>query len=156
MPVIMPDDLVRLEVPALDLLVLASREEVRMAVGHGEGADRRNVACERELELAGREVPDLRVRKVKAMPETVSSAGLGASSRYSREKLEEKFLLWLMSHAPPATLHSLPFASLVPSLTLITRSPAPVANHWFPGSTATARTQPIWPEMTRDSFHWGW
>lgn len=39
---------------------------------------------------------------------------------------------------------------------LMTRSPAPVANHWLPGSTATLRTQPRWPEMTRTSFHWGW
>ena len=36
---------------------------------------------------------------------------------------------------------------------LIVRSPAPDANHWFPGSTARARTQPRWPEMTRKSFH---
>lgn len=36
--------------------------------------------------------------------------------------------------------------------TLITRSPAPVANHLLPGSTAAARTQPKWPEMTRTSF----
>lgn len=39
---------------------------------------------------------------------------------------------------------------------LITRSPAPVANHVFPGSTATLRTHPKWPEMTRTSFHGGW
>ena len=39
---------------------------------------------------------------------------------------------------------------------LITRSPAPVANHLFPGSTATLRTQPRCPEMTRMSFHGGW
>lgn len=38
---------------------------------------------------------------------------------------------------------------------LMTRSPAPVANHVFPGSTATLRTQPKWPEMTRTSFHGG-
>jgi hypothetical protein len=38
----------------------------------------------------------------------------------------------------------------------MTRSPAPVANHWLPGSTATERTQPRWPEMTRVSFQFAW
>lgn len=37
--------------------------------------------------------------------------------------------------------------------TLIVRSPAPVANHWFPGSTVTDRGQPTWPLITRMSFH---
>lgn len=45
---------------------------------------------------------------------------------------------------------------LARSQILITRSPAPVANHLFPGSTATLRTQPRWPDMTRASFHCGW
>jgi len=39
---------------------------------------------------------------------------------------------------------------------LMTRSPAPVANHLFPGSTATLRTHPKWPEITRTSFHGAW
>ena len=39
---------------------------------------------------------------------------------------------------------------------LMTRSPAPVANHLFPGSTATLRTHPKCPEMTRTSFHGAW
>lgn len=39
---------------------------------------------------------------------------------------------------------------------LMTRSPAPVANHWLPGSTATLLTQPKCPEITRISFHGGW
>ena len=39
---------------------------------------------------------------------------------------------------------------------LMTRSPAPVANHLLPGSTATLRTQPRCPEITRMSFHGGW
>jgi hypothetical protein len=38
----------------------------------------------------------------------------------------------------------------------ITRSPAPVTNHLFPGSTATLRTQPKCPEMTRTNFQGGW
>lgn len=38
---------------------------------------------------------------------------------------------------------------------LIVRSPAPDANHWFPGSMASARTQPRWPDITRMSFHGG-
>jgi hypothetical protein len=42
------------------------------------------------------------------------------------------------------------------ALTLIIRSPAPVANHLFPGSTVNALTQPKCPEMTRMSFHCGW
>lgn len=28
-----------------------------------------------------------------------------------------------------------------------------MANHSFPGSTATQRTQPKWPDMTLKSFH---
>jgi len=36
---------------------------------------------------------------------------------------------------------------------LMVRSPAPVANHWFPGSMVIALTQPRCPEMTRISFH---
>lgn len=39
------------------------------------------------------------------------------------------------------------------SLTLISLSPAPVANHWLPGSTVTARTHPKCPELTLESFH---
>ncbi len=35
---------------------------------------------------------------------------------------------------------------------LIVRSPAPLANHSFPGSTARALTQPRWPDITRMSF----
>lgn len=38
---------------------------------------------------------------------------------------------------------------------LIVRSPAPDANHLLPGSTARARTQPRWPEMTLINFHGG-
>ena len=36
---------------------------------------------------------------------------------------------------------------------LMVLSPAPLANHLFSGSTASARTQPRCPETTRISFH---
>eukprot|EP00955_Chlamydomonas_euryale_P101055 365321-Chlamydomonas_euryale.AAC.22 len=36
---------------------------------------------------------------------------------------------------------------------LIVRSADPVANHSLPGSTATLRTQPKWPDTTRYSLH---
>ena len=39
---------------------------------------------------------------------------------------------------------------------LMTRSPAPVANHLLPGSTATLGTQPKCPEITHTSFHGAW
>ena len=35
---------------------------------------------------------------------------------------------------------------------LMVRSPAPLANHWFPGSTARLLTHPRCPEITRISF----
>lgn len=38
---------------------------------------------------------------------------------------------------------------------LMVLSPAPLANHLFPGSTAKLRTQPRCPEMTLISFHGG-
>jgi hypothetical protein len=39
---------------------------------------------------------------------------------------------------------------------LMTRSPAPVENHWLPGFTATLRTQPRWPNITRTTFRGAW
>jgi len=36
---------------------------------------------------------------------------------------------------------------------LIVRSPAPLANHSLPGSTARLLTQPRWPDITRINFH---
>jgi hypothetical protein len=41
---------------------------------------------------------------------------------------------------------------LARSQILTVLSPAPVQNHWFLGSTATARTHPKWPDITRISF----
>lgn len=35
----------------------------------------------------------------------------------------------------------------------MTLSAEPVANHSFPGSTATQRTHPKWPDITRYNFH---
>lgn len=43
--------------------------------------------------------------------------------------------------------------SIFLSDTLIIRSAPPVTNHSLLGSTSTARTQPVWPEITRYSFH---
>lgn len=56
---IVPDDLVRLEIPALDHLVLTARKQVRVASGHRKPAHSRDVSREREAQLARREVPDL-------------------------------------------------------------------------------------------------
>ena len=54
-------------------------------------------------------------------------------------------LMW-----PVSVSLSVPLAR---SQILTVRSAAPEANHWLPGSKASARTQPWWPEMTRCSFH---
>lgn len=59
MTVVMADDLVRLEVPALDHLVLAAGEEVWMSWGNGQAAHRRDVAREREAEVPRRQIPNL-------------------------------------------------------------------------------------------------
>lgn len=59
MSIVLPHHLVRLEVPALDELVLASGKEVGVAMAHSETAHRRNVPGERELKLARRHIPDL-------------------------------------------------------------------------------------------------
>jgi hypothetical protein len=136
--VIVPDDLVHLEVPTfhhlvsqfLELdgvnmcekrglkahLVFATREEIRMPWADGESTDCRDMAGERELQLSRSEIPNL----------------------------------------PPVEISDYPMSNGPGRRTLMTLSPAPVANHWFPGSTATLRTQPRWPEITRRSFHWGW
>ena len=58
-PVVVPDHLVRLEVPALDHLVLAAAEEVGVARADGEAAHGGDVAGQGQLERAGRQVPDL-------------------------------------------------------------------------------------------------
>jgi len=39
------------------------------------------------------------------------------------------------------------------TVTLMTLSAEPVANHSLPGSTATQRTHPKWPDITRYNFH---
>ena len=39
MAVVMPDDLVRLEIPALNHFVFTTREEVRVPGRHGEASD---------------------------------------------------------------------------------------------------------------------
>lgn len=59
MAIVLPHDLVRLQVPALDELVLARRKQIRMPVTHGQATDGRNMARQRKLQLARRHVPDL-------------------------------------------------------------------------------------------------
>ena len=59
MAVIVADDLVVLQVPALDSLVLTAGEEVRRPGGDGHSAHCVRVAGQRELQRAGGQVPDL-------------------------------------------------------------------------------------------------
>ena len=54
--VVVPDHLVGLEVPALDLLVQGAAEQVRVPVGDGEARDLLDVARQGQAELARREV----------------------------------------------------------------------------------------------------
>ncbi|GIX61556.1 non-specific serine/threonine protein kinase [Babesia caballi] len=58
-PVVAPDHLVLLNVPALDRVVLAAAEEVGVAVRDLEVPHRVDVPRQRQLQLAGGEVPDL-------------------------------------------------------------------------------------------------
>ena len=57
--VILADDLVLLEVPALNLLILASREQVWVAVRDPERSHSIDVTGEGQLQLALRQVPEL-------------------------------------------------------------------------------------------------
>lgn len=57
--VIVPNDLVVLEIPALHLPVLAAGEQVRVARRHGEAADGADVTGQRELQLSTCQVPNL-------------------------------------------------------------------------------------------------
>lgn len=116
---VLPYDLVSLKVPTLDHFVLATGKEVWVPRRHGQASHRRDVAGERELELARSQVPDL------------------------RDMIYQQPFLF-RARLPQAN---------VEDLTLIIRSPAPVANHLLPGSTATHRTHPRCPLMTLDSFH---
>ena len=59
MAIVLPHDLVRLQVPALDKLVLPRRKQIRMPLTDGQATHRRNVARQRQLQLARRHVPDL-------------------------------------------------------------------------------------------------
>jgi hypothetical protein len=47
------------EIPAFHHLVVADREEIRQAAADGDAANRTNVAGQRELQFARRQVPDL-------------------------------------------------------------------------------------------------
>ena len=55
--VVVSDDLVCLEVPALDLLVLAGAEEVGVPVGRDDAAHGGDVAGERQLECSRSQIP---------------------------------------------------------------------------------------------------
>lgn len=55
----MADDPVRLEIPALDHLILAAREQVGMPRGHGEATDGGYVPGQGEPQVPRGEIPDL-------------------------------------------------------------------------------------------------
>mmetsp|Transcript_8387 Transcript_8387/g.21616 ORF Transcript_8387/g.21616 Transcript_8387/m.21616 type:complete len:206 (+) Transcript_8387:550-1167(+) len=56
--VVVPDDLVVLQVPALDHLVQPAGKHVRVAVAHGEACHLLDVSRQCQLELARRQVPN--------------------------------------------------------------------------------------------------
>jgi len=58
-PIVLPHDFVRLEIPAFDQLVFTGRKEVRVSVTHREATHGGNVPGERELQLTTRHVPNL-------------------------------------------------------------------------------------------------
>ena len=58
-PVVVSDDLVDLEVPALDELIVTDREQVGRAFTHGHAADAADVPGERDLERAAGQIPHL-------------------------------------------------------------------------------------------------
>lgn len=59
MAVVVTDDLVVLQIPALHLPILAATEQIRMLGADRQAAHCTDVACERELQLAAGQVPDL-------------------------------------------------------------------------------------------------
>lgn len=117
--VVVPHHLVHFEVPALDHLVVADGEQVRVAVAHAQATHRVDVARQRELERAAGQVPNLRAPNE-----------LGGGALCKRQAAKE------------GRAHTLRYR------TLIILSADPVANHSLVGSTAMLRTQPKWPEMT--------
>ena len=56
--VVVADDLVVLQVPALDLPVLAAGEEIRLATGDGQAAHHAHVSRQRQLEFPAGQIPD--------------------------------------------------------------------------------------------------
>ncbi len=60
MTMVVTNDLVGLQVPALDLLVLATREQVGVTWADADAPHRAHVASQGELECARGQVPDLR------------------------------------------------------------------------------------------------
>lgn len=59
MTVVVPNDLVRLEIPALHHLVFAARKEVRMARRNSKTPNGADVSRQRQLESATAQIPDL-------------------------------------------------------------------------------------------------
>lgn len=57
--VIMPNDLVVLQIPALDLSILAAAEQVRMPGTHAQPTNRADVTRQGQLQLAACQVPNL-------------------------------------------------------------------------------------------------
>lgn len=56
----MPNNLVGLQVPTLHLLVLGTREQVWVSFRNGQSTNRRDMTSQRQLQLARRQIPDLR------------------------------------------------------------------------------------------------
>lgn len=56
---VVPDHLVILQIPALDLLVLSTGEEVRAAAAHRHAAHRADVSRQGQLQLSTCQIPDL-------------------------------------------------------------------------------------------------
>lgn len=57
--VVLAHNLVHFHVPALDLLIIAHRKDVRVPVAHHEAAHSRNVSRECQFEGTACEIPDL-------------------------------------------------------------------------------------------------
>ena len=64
---ILSNDLVLLQVPALDQFVLPCGEHVGAACGNGQPPDCRNMACQGDLQLARRQIPQLQQAQAHAL-----------------------------------------------------------------------------------------
>ena len=149
MTMVVPNDFVGFQIPALDhlpqisavkpsrlqiigntYLIFSSGEQIWMSCRNRESSNGRNVSRQGELKLATCKVPYLQQMST-CQHSTPNNSRNALSKRKKETSMHQK------------------------KRTLITRSPAPVANHLLPGSTATLLTQPKCPEMTRTSFQGG-